>query len=277
MAMIRRSLSVVLIAALGQAALCQDVTFDKSHLSSVASAKETEVTLTITDTGVLIKGKKKSDIDLSIPFSAIDSLSYEHAERHRVGEGAAVMVVSLGIGAVVMATKTKSHWLDIAYHEGNDAHSLVLHLDKSEYESVLGTLEHKSGKPVARLDAKSSAMNPTAESRDMDEVVPYGLPAVAAALKPAMEDMGCHVRKSSATRIECHRDRSKGGGVERTGVGGEKVTAELNEQDQGTRVLISTEKGFEGHVYKKNWSTPIYQEMLKTLQKPASEAKTHVN
>jgi hypothetical protein len=272
----RRYLPAVLIAALAHAALCQDAVFNKSHFSSVNSPKEAEVRLTITDKDVRVEGKKNA-MDLVVPFSSIDSLSYEVAERHRVGEGAVVMLASLGVGAVVMATKSKSHWLDIAYHDGTQSHSMVLRLDKSEFESVLGTLEQRSGKTIARTNAKSSATNPTANSRDMDEVVPYGLAAVASALKPAMEDVGCHVRKDAANHIECRRDWSKSGGVERTGVGGEKITAELVQQDKGTRVRISTEKGLRGRLYKKNWSTAIYQDMLKSLQKPAVQAESQPN
>jgi hypothetical protein len=260
---------LALMASLSLAAMGQEATFEKTRFTSVSMPREADVILTVTDNSVLIKGKKANGIDMSIPFASIDNLSYELAERHRVGEGAAVMVLSLGAGAILMATKSKSHWLDIGYHEGAVKQSVVLRLDKSEYQDVLSTLEHNTGKPIARFDAKSSPMNPTANSKDQDEVVPYSAETVVLALKPAMESMGCRIKQATASRVECVRALTKSDGAERTGVGGEKVTATLEPQGEHTRVRIATEKGVRGRVYKKNWSTAIYEKMLKNLQQPA--------
>lgn len=150
----------VLLLAVAQASVAQDVTFNKVRFSSVATPKEADVFLTVTQTSLLIRGKKVTSIDLTIPFSSLDKLSYEVAEHHRVGEGAALMVASLGAGAILMATKSKSHWLDIAYHTGDDHQSAVLRLDKSEYESILTALEHTTGKPIERLKANASPNQP---------------------------------------------------------------------------------------------------------------------
>jgi hypothetical protein len=96
-------------------------------------------------------------------------------------------------------------------------------LDKHEYKDVISTLESRTGKQVASLDTKTRPLNPTVGSKDMDETIPFGVGAVVAALKPAMESVGCQVRDTTANRIECKRVR---GYSERTGgVGGEKVTA----------------------------------------------------
>jgi len=44
-----------------------------------------------------------------------------------------VMVASsLGAGAIVMLTKSKSHWLYIDFHEQNIPKSVVLRMDKRE-------------------------------------------------------------------------------------------------------------------------------------------------
>jgi hypothetical protein len=197
---------------------------------------------------------------MASPYSSIDEMSYEYATRHRVAEGASVMVLSLGAGAILMATKTKSHWLAIVYHEGETKQTTVLQLDKSEYEAVIAALEARTGKKIAVLESKSSQLNPTAESKDMDEMVPFGTDRIVAALKPAMESVGCKVTAVKASSVECKRAR---GGDERTGYGGEKVIASLETKGDQTRVRIATHKG------SKNWSTSIYQEMMKNLQPPA--------
>lgn len=255
-------LAVVILAPAGRA---QDVAFSKTRYSSVKQPKEADVVLTITDSKILIKGEKADGIDLEIPYSTIDSMTYEVAARHRTE--------IIGISpAMALALKTKSHWLDIEYHQGDSKQLTTLRLDKSEYQEVIATLEARTGKHIAALDSKKSPLNPTAGSKDMDELVPFRMDAVAAAMKPAMESVGCNVTEATAKRLECKRPWAKRYDIERTGAGNEKVIAKLEAKGEQTRVRISTEKGFRGRLVKKNWSTPIYQEMLKTLQKPAQSA-----
>ena len=56
---------------------------------------------------------------VTIPYDQLDKVSYEYTKKHRITEGALVMVASLGAGAVVMLTSSKSHWLYMDYHEQN--------------------------------------------------------------------------------------------------------------------------------------------------------------
>lgn len=256
---------LALAVALVPAGRAQDVTFSKTKYSSVKQPKEAEVDLSITDSKILVKGKKVNGIDFQIPYSSIDAMSYELASRHRVAEGAVVMLASLGAGAVLMATKSKSHWLDIQYHEGDAKELMVLRLDKSEYKKVIATLEARTGKSITVLDSKKSPLNPTAESKNIDQVISFRADKIAIALKAAMESQGCNVTEAKDDRIECKRAR---GGSERTGFGGEKVTATLEAKGDQTRVRIETGKGFRGRLAKKNWSTAIYDEMMKSLQRP---------
>jgi hypothetical protein len=210
-------------------------------------------------------------VQLEIPYAGVDTVTYEYAERHRIAEGAGVMALSPLTGVILMTTKTKSHWLTIQYHEANARQEAVLQLDKSEYREVIAVLETRTGKKVEMREAKTSELNPTAESRDMDEVVPYAMDKVLAALKPAMEAEGCNVKEESSTRVLCKRER---GGSERTGTGGEEVTASLEASSGQTRVRIVTGKGFVGREGKRNWSTSIYKGMLEQLQEAAGNANS---
>jgi hypothetical protein len=264
-----------IVVALVSTCLAEDATFKKVRYWSVKQPKESDVVLTITDSKILIKGenanKDMAPINFEIPYSAIESLTSERSERHRVSEG-------LLVGGVITAsTKTKSHWLDIEYHGGDAKQVVTLHLDKTEYEDVISTLEARTGKRIDAVESKSSSFNPIAESKDMDEVIPFKVDAIVAALKAAMDSVGCDVKKASAKRVECKRARSYGKGTERAGVGGEKVTAELKPKGDQTRVRLSTEKGMLGRIYKKNWSTPIFLEMMKKLQKPSQTASAPSN
>jgi hypothetical protein len=256
------------VVTLVPALQAQEVIFGKTRYSSAKHPKEANVVLTVADSKILVKGKKENAINMEIPFSSIDSMSYEVAARHRVAEGA--MLGSL----LLMTTKTKSHWLDIEYHEGDAKQLTTLRLDKSEYQQVIASLEAKTGKKIATLNSNTSAFNPTAGSKDRDELVPFRMDAVVAAVKSAMESVGCNVKHATTNRIECKREWANSLATERTGSGGEKVTATLEAKGEQTRVRIATEKGFRGRLVKKNWSTPVYVEMLKNLQKPAPSATT---
>jgi hypothetical protein len=107
--------------------------------------------------------------------------------------------------------------------------------------------------------------NKSAAPEDVDSTIPYDMEKVMAALKPAMESMNCNVKEATATRVECKRPRVYANS-QHAGSGGESVTAELEAQGNQTRIHITTGKGFYGRLGKVNWSTPIYQQMLKNLQ-----------
>ena len=83
------------------------------------------------------------------------------------------------------------------------------------------------------------------------------------AVKLAISTYGCDVKKEKPDYLECTRDRHVGAFV---GSGGEKVTVQLSAKGSETRVEIKTGKGFVGRLGKKNWSTPIFDEMMKTLK-----------
>ena len=100
-------------------------------------------------------------------------------------------------------------------------------------------------------------------SKDVDQTVAYPMARVLGAAKEAVAVYGCDVKKEKPDYLECTRDRHIGVVV---GSGGEKVTVELTSKGNETRVVIKTGKGFAGRLGKKNWSTPIFDEMMKTLK-----------
>jgi len=263
-----RPILTILLFVCGSSSLtfAQDITFEKTHYASPAMKTEPEVVLTIGNNQIEIAGKKPKEFDsLTIPFASIDTMTYESDTRHRIAEGGAQMAISPTIGAVIMATKTTSYWLNIQYHDTAGAHTAVLQLDKAEYKSILATLKTRTGKEIPETNAKTSDVNPNAESKDMNEVVPYSVDELIAAIKPAMADFGCKITVEKDDRIECKRPR---GGSELNGVGGEKVVATFESKGDQTSVHIETDKGFNGHMMKKNWSTPIYKEMIGKLEHP---------
>jgi hypothetical protein len=116
---------------------------------------------------------------------------------------------------------------------------------------------------VQSLNQEKEKDNPTKGSKDVDQTVPYPMDKTLEAAKQALATYGCNIKKEKADYLECTRDRHVGVFV---GSGGEKVTVKLSAKGSETRVEIKTGKGFVGRVGKKNWSTPIFDEMMKTLK-----------
>lgn len=88
---------------------------------------------------------------MTIPYDQLDKVSYEYTKKHRITAGALVMIASLGAGAVVMLTSSKSHWLYVDYHEQTVPKTLVLRMDKKEYKDIMAAYPVHTGKEVENL------------------------------------------------------------------------------------------------------------------------------
>ena len=88
---------------------------------------------------------------VTIPYDQLDKFSYEYTKKHRITQGAVVMIASVGAGAIVMLTKSKSHWLYIDFHEQNVPKTIVLCMDKKEYKDIFDAVKTHTGKDVEFL------------------------------------------------------------------------------------------------------------------------------
>jgi hypothetical protein len=113
-----------------------------------------------------------ADRDLvAVPYEQLDKFSYEYTKKHRITQGAVVMVASLGAGAIVMLTKSKSHWLYIDYHEQNIPKSVVLRMDKNNYKKIFEAVKTHTGKEVEFVgDAKENSKK-NAKSKETNAAV----------------------------------------------------------------------------------------------------------
>jgi len=136
-----------------------------------AKGKQTDATLLFSDDkkDVVIRVADRDFV--AIPYDKLDKFSYEYTKKHRITQGAIVMVASLGAGAIVMLTKSKSHWLYIDYHEQDAAKSLVLRMDKNNYRTIIGSVKTHTGKDVEYL-ADSDAKPKKDDGKDKDKDKP---------------------------------------------------------------------------------------------------------
>lgn len=141
-------LLVVLMAI--NLSLAEETAFRGVKLAD-AKGKQADASLIFSDNNKNIV-VRVSDHDLAtVPYDQIDKFSYEYTKKHRITQGAIVMIASLGVGAIVMLTKSKSHWLYIDFHEQSVPKTIVLRMDKKEYKSIFEAVKSHTGKEVQFL------------------------------------------------------------------------------------------------------------------------------
>jgi hypothetical protein len=100
-----------------------------------------------------IRLTKKNDVLATIPASAITEISYGQDVHRRVGAAIGLAVVSLGIGALMLLSKSKKHYVGITWVDGDKKGGFVMQCDKSDYRGVLLGLEGVTGKKAVDSDA----------------------------------------------------------------------------------------------------------------------------
>jgi len=107
------------------------------------------------------------DRDVTMPYDQIATFSYAYTKKRRVYEGLAVMGFSPGTGLIIMLTKSKSHWLYIDYHEQAIPKTVVLRMDKSQYQKIIDAIKVHTGKEVQLLgEDKSKGKKITDQKQD---------------------------------------------------------------------------------------------------------------
>jgi hypothetical protein len=149
--MIAVLLAVFVVINLGVA---EETTFRGVKLAD-AKGKQADASLIFSDNNKNVVVRVSDRDFVTIPYDQLDKFSYDYTKKHRITQGAIVMVASLGAGAIVMLTKSKSHWLYIDFHEQNAPRTVVLRMDKNEYKNIFDAVKTHTGKEVEFLgDAK---------------------------------------------------------------------------------------------------------------------------
>lgn len=128
----------------------EDTSFRGVKLAD-ARGKQVDAHLIFSDTNKDVVVRVADRDIVTIPYDQLDKFSYEYSKKHRITQGAIVMIASLGAGAVVMLTESKSHWLYIDYREQNAPKVVVLRMDKHEYKKIIAAVPTHTGKEVQDL------------------------------------------------------------------------------------------------------------------------------
>jgi hypothetical protein len=88
-----------------------------------------------------------------IPAVSVTEVSYGQDVHRRVGTAIGLAVFSLGIGALMLLSKSKKHYVGLTWADGDKKGGLVVQADKSEYRGILTAMEGITGKKAVDSDA----------------------------------------------------------------------------------------------------------------------------
>lgn len=113
--------------------------------------KPINAVLTFSDQHQAVEIRPIRGTPLIIPYAQIYKFAYEYTKRHRVTERT-LATAPLGIGALMMLTKGKSHWLEIDYDDPQNVRkAYVLKMDKHDYLRILEAIRTHTGKDAEIL------------------------------------------------------------------------------------------------------------------------------
>jgi hypothetical protein len=84
--------------------------------------------------------------------ASITEISYGQDVHRRVGAAIGLAVLSLGIGALMLLSKSKKHFVGLTWAQGDVKGGFAMQCDKSDYRGVLAGLEGVTGKKAVDSD-----------------------------------------------------------------------------------------------------------------------------
>jgi hypothetical protein len=147
---VKTILCILLIACFVPAmSLADDESFSRVKVPD-PKGKSVDAVLTFNDSKKALEIHPVKGSTIKIPYDQIDKFAYEYTKKHRVTEGT-IATAAIGIGAVAMLTKSKSHWLEISYHEEDLPKTYALRMDKRNYIRILEAVKNHTGKDAEVL------------------------------------------------------------------------------------------------------------------------------
>jgi hypothetical protein len=125
------------------------VTYDGGSVQGIKSGSAAK--LYIDSNQIRFAGKDIAP--LTIPASAITEISYGQDVHRRVGAAIGLAVISFGIGAIMLLSKSKKHYVGLTWEADGQKGGFAMQCDKSDYRGVLAGLEGITGKKAVDSEA----------------------------------------------------------------------------------------------------------------------------
>jgi len=127
------------------------VTYDGGSIPEVKNGAE--LRLLVETSGIRLR-TKKADV-MTIPPSSITEISYGQDVHRRIGTAIALAAVSLGVGAIMLLSKSKKHYIGLTWADGDKKGGFAMQCDKRDYRGILSALEGVTGKKAVNSEALS--------------------------------------------------------------------------------------------------------------------------
>jgi len=137
------------VAAFAGDANSYKINYDGGSIQGIKAG--TNAKLFIDPTQIRIVHDK--DTLVTIPAASITEVSYGQDVHRRVGAAIGLAFLSLGIGALMLLSKSKKHYVGLTWANGDQKGGFAMQCDKSDYRGVLAALEGITGKKAVDSDA----------------------------------------------------------------------------------------------------------------------------
>jgi hypothetical protein len=125
---VKFSIAVVLCLLLPVSALAEGAGYKVAYDGgSVPQKAGTSMFLYIESNQIRLA--QKSEVLATIPAAAVTEISYGQDVHRRVGTAIGLAVVSLGIGALMLLSKSKKHFVGITWIDGDKKGGFVMQCD----------------------------------------------------------------------------------------------------------------------------------------------------
>jgi hypothetical protein len=150
---LRSFIAVCLCMTVGLAAVASEggykVNYDGGSITALKSGEHMKLFMD----GDHIRVVHDATEVLSVPASAVTEISYGQDVHRRVGAAIGLATVSLGVGALMALTKSKKHFIGLAWDDAGHKGGIAFQADKSNYRGLLAGLEGITGKKAINSDA----------------------------------------------------------------------------------------------------------------------------
>lgn len=127
------------------------IVYDGGSLQGVKAGNEVKLYIE----GDKIRVKNGKEEIGAIPASAVTEISYGLDVHRRVGTAIGIGVFTFGLGAFMLLSKSKKHFIGITWDDNGKKGGLAFQADKNDYRGLLAGLEGVTGKKAVNSDAMS--------------------------------------------------------------------------------------------------------------------------